>query len=77
MDNIEITPLHLEVRGSKGISFTEGFSTGDMSESGVEIETVWWADDNRLYGGCIDRSEAVQLRDFLNACIDKWAKEVG
>lgn len=67
--------LHLDVRGSEGIDFEEGWQTGNMTESGIEIRTVYYADDKRTYGGCINRQEAKQLRDFLNDCIEKWESE--
>jgi len=73
MDKLQ--PLHIEVRGSHGITFEEGFRTGDMTEGGVLISTVWWADVERLHGGCINRKEAVEIRDFLNRCIEKWGRE--
>ena len=72
---IYVGSLHLDVRGSEGITFIEGWSTGDMKESGIEIDTVWYADRRKAYGGCINRIEATQLRDFLNACISKWDAE--
>lgn len=62
----------VEVRGAHEIKFQEGAKTGDMRKPGVLIETVYWADNKRVYGGCIDRNEAKQLRDFLNGCIDLW-----
>jgi hypothetical protein len=67
--------LKLEVRGSEGIEFQEGWQTGDMTESGVEINTVYYADSKKLYGGCISREEAMQLRDFLNECVALWESE--
>jgi len=66
--------VEFDVRGSEPISFSEGWQTGDMTESGVEIKTVWHS-NKRSYGGCINREEATQLRDFLNECLSKWAKE--
>ncbi len=66
--------IEFDVRGSKPIKFEEGWLTGGMTETGICIATVWYQ-DGRSYGGCIDREEAKQLRDFLNACIDKWDGE--
>lgn len=64
--------LHLNVKGSEGITFMDGGMTGGMTEEGVTIKTVWYAEDNRSYGGCITREDAVSLRDFLSDCISKW-----
>lgn len=66
--------IEFDVRGSCPIKFAEGWATGDMRESGIGIDTVWYQ-DGRRYGGCINREEAIQLRDFLNQCIEKWEKE--
>jgi len=74
-DGLGIQPLYIEVRGSNGITFEEGAMTGDMVNGGVSIGTVWYAEDRRLFGGCINRKEATQIRDFLNKCIEKWEKE--
>jgi hypothetical protein len=74
-EEIIVKPLSIEVRGSEGIDFKEGWSTGDMTESGVEISTVYYADARRKFGGCINREEATQIRDFLNECIAKWEAE--
>ena len=71
----EIDDLHLDVRGSQGIDFSEGWRTGDMTASGVQVSTVWYSDDRRIFGGCIDRAQALQLREFLSACIAKWDAE--
>lgn len=67
--------LSIAVRGSEGIDFREGWSTGDMTEAGVEICTVYHADKREKYGGCINRDETKQIRDFLNTCIEKWENE--
>lgn len=72
MDKLEI---EFNVRGSRPILFKEGSMTGDMTEYGIGIDTVWWNDKER-FGGCIDRKEATQLRDFLNKCIEKWDNEL-
>jgi len=71
-----IESLHIDVRGSKGIDFTEGWRTGGMKKSGVEISTVY-VQGMGVVGGCIDRNEAKQIRDFLNKCIVKWESENG
>ena len=72
---LAVEALHIDVRGSEGITFKEGWRTGNMTDPGVEIDTVWYADKQRAFGGCIDRAEATQIRDWLNACIAKWDKE--
>lgn len=66
--------IEFDVRGSRPILFTEGLKTGNMTEYGIGIDTVWYAGGQR-YGGCIDRNEATELRDFLNKCIDLWSNE--
>jgi len=71
-ENLE---LSLEVRGSEGIDFREGYQTGGMQCGGVEICTVWYAEDRARFGGCIDRDQARQLHRFLGHCIAKWDKE--
>jgi hypothetical protein len=73
MSDTEKLSIEFDVRGSEPIKFSEGWMTGDMEESGVEICTVWYQDGKR-YGGCINREEAEQLRDFLNKCIDVWGR---
>jgi len=79
--NKEPLELRLEVRGSRDIKFQpameikEGWSTGNMSEGGLAIDTVWYAGSG-LAGGCIDRAQTVQLRDFLNRCIELWECEI-
>jgi hypothetical protein len=70
-----IDPLHLEVRGSEGITFSEGWMTGDMTKGGIEIDTVWYAESRASFGGCIDRNEARALHEFLTQCIEKWDAE--
>jgi len=72
---MNIEPLKIKVRGSEGITFMEGVKTGDMTEYGVGIDTVWHS-NKKAYGGCIDRDEATQIRDFLNQCIEKWDAEI-
>lgn len=67
--------MHLAVRGSKGINFQEGCKTGNMTQPGLLIETVYYAENNALYGGCIDRAETKQLYEFLGRCIAKWDSE--
>ena len=67
--------LSLEVRGSNGIDFKEGWQTGDMACGGIGIDTVWYADDRVKAGGCIDRDQARQLHRFLSSCIKKWDAE--
>jgi hypothetical protein len=67
--------LKMEVRGSNGIDFEEGWKTGDMKQGGLNINTVWWTDKNTRIGGCIDRGQVRELRDYLNKCIDKWDNE--
>lgn len=74
-DVLSVEPLHISVRGSNGITFVEGSRTGNMVEFGVQIKTVWYDGDRTAYGGCIDRSEAKQIRDWLNLCIAKWDSE--
>jgi hypothetical protein len=74
-EGVKRLSLKLEVRGSEGIAFQEGWRTGDMTEGGVEISTVYYADSKSLYGGCINREEAIQLRDFLNECVALWESE--
>jgi len=71
-DNLK---LHLDVRGSEGIDFEEGSKTGDMKEYGLSIDTAWYGESRRRYGGCIDRTETKQLRDYLNSVIEKWENE--
>ncbi len=71
----EIKPLHIDVRGSNGINFSEGLMTGNMTEYGISIGTVWWSDNKKIYGGCIDREEAKQIRDWFNLCLKKWENE--
>ena len=66
--------IEFDVRGSSPIKFAEGWKTGNMMQGGIEINTVWFNDKER-YGGCIDRDEAMQLRDFLNECEKKWCEE--
>ena len=63
------------IKGAHEITFEEGWRTGGMTEGGISVKTVYWADDKRVFGGCIDREEARQLRDFLNECLDKWEEE--
>jgi len=75
MSEIIVEPLHLDVRGSEGIYFEEGSMTGNMEKPGLSIDTVWYADERKAFGGCIDREETRQLRDFLNKCIEKWECE--
>jgi len=75
MTEIIVDPLHLDVRGSEGIDLKEGSMTGNMEEFGISINTVWYADQRKAFGGCIDREETRQLRDFLNKCIKKWECE--
>lgn len=70
----KIKPLHIDVRGSHGIDFREGSKTGDMEEYGVSIDTVYHS-GRGIFGGCINRKEATQIRDFLNECIAKWESE--
>ncbi len=65
----------LDVRGSEGITMEEGWSTGDMTQKGLEISTVYYA-DARVLGGCIDRQQTKDLRDFLNRVLDKCEKEL-
>lgn len=72
-ENLE---LSLTVRGSDGIDFKEGWQTGDMASGGVQISTVWYAEDRARFGGCIDRDQARQLHRFLSRCISKWDSEV-
>ena len=67
--------LSLDVRGSNGIDFEEGWQTGNMEEGGVQINTVWYADDRARFGVCIDRDQARQLHRFLGRCIQKWENE--
>jgi len=67
--------LELTVRGSNGIDFEEGWKTGNMKQGGLGINTVWWTDKKIRIGGCIDRDQTRQLRDYLNSCIDKWDDE--
>jgi hypothetical protein len=74
MSGDTIAPIHLDVLGSKGIDFEEGGRTGDMNEPGVIIRTVYWADDDQIYGGCISRDDAMRLLDFLTACSNKWGR---
>ena len=62
--------IRMKVRGSKDIEFIEGSMTGDMEESGISINTQ--EHKGKLYGGCIDRKEVEELRDFLNRCIEGW-----
>ena len=76
-DQIIVNDLSIAVRGSEGIDFREGWKTGDMTESGVGISTVYYADSREKFGGCINRDEATQIRDFLNECIAKWEKQQG
>ena len=64
--------LSLTVLGSEGIDFSEGWETGNMDEPGISINTVWYADDMKKYGGCIDREQARQLHAFLSKCIAYW-----
>ena len=76
----EVKDLSLTVRGSEGIDFIEGSRTGDMTQSGISVNTVWYGDArgkgiNRKLGGCIDRAQALQLRDFINECEAKWKSE--
>ena len=66
--------IEFDVRGSRPIKFEEGWQTGDMTEPGLAIDTVWHEDGIR-YGGCINQKEAIQLRNFLNECIKLWGKE--
>jgi len=72
---VRVDPLYVSVRGSEGITFKEGWSTGNMTAPGVQIDTVWYAEQSRAFGGCIDRAEATQIRDWLNSCIAKWDQE--
>lgn len=74
-NEMTVKPLSIDVRGSEGIDFKEGWSTGDMTESGVEISTVYYAEPKRKFGGCIDRKQAIEIRDFFNNCISKWENE--
>jgi len=67
--------LELTVRGSKGIDFEEGYSTGDMTEGGLAINTCWWVEKQARIGGCLDRGQVRELRDYLNKCISKWDDE--
>jgi len=52
-----------------------GSKTGDMKEYGLSIDTAWYGESRRRYGGCIDRTETKQLRDYLNSVIEKWENE--
>jgi hypothetical protein len=74
-DGVSKPLFKVDVRGAHEITFEEGWRTGGMTEWGVSIKTVYWADNKRIYGGCIDREEAKQLRDFLNECLAKWEEE--
>lgn len=74
-NEIIVKPLSISVRGSEGIDFREGWATGDMTEGGVEISTVYCAKTKQRFGGCIDRGQAIEIRDFLNNCISKWESE--
>ena len=65
--------IKLEVRGALSIQFEEGWRTGDMTEGGLGIDTE--KEQGVYIGGCINREEATQLRDFLNKCILKWKLE--
>jgi len=65
--------IRMEVRGSEYIEFEEGSRTGDMTENGISINTQMH--EGKLYGGCINREETKELRDFLNRCIDIWGNE--
>lgn len=64
----------LDVRGSEGITMEEGCRTGDMTQSGLGICTVYYA-GNGVFGGCIDRKQTRDMRDFLNEVIAKWDAE--
>jgi hypothetical protein len=77
---MKVEDLSLTIRGSEGIDFREGSRTGDMTQSGISVDTVWYGnakgkDINRKFGGCIDREQALQLRDFINECESKWNSE--
>jgi hypothetical protein len=65
--------LKIAVRGSAPIEFGYGGRCGDMVEPGVIISTVWDFSTfpERVYGGCITLEEAMQIRDFLDSCINK------
>ena len=67
-ENLE---LKLEVRGSHGILFKDGGMTGNMKEHGLSIDTVYHSGMG-IFGGCIDRIETRELRDFLNKVIELW-----
>ena len=74
--------LKLTVRGSEDIEFsnmgmdlTEGFSTGDMKQFGLGINTAWCSDMNERLGGCLDREQVRTMRDYLNQVINKWDNE--
>ena len=67
--------LEMTVRGSNGIDLEEGWKTGDMTQGGLGINTVWWTDKKTRIGGCIDREQVRELRDYLNKCIGKWDSE--
>lgn len=67
--------LSLDVRGSNGIKFEEGWRTGNMKVPGLEISTVWDIHRKQVYGGCIDRDETKQLHEYLGKVIAKWDSE--
>lgn len=74
----KIEPLEIEVLGAYPINFKEGVKTGDMENYGLGFDGCYWHEKDgsttRL-GGCIRRSDAVKLRDFLNKCIENWESE--
>jgi len=65
----------LEIKGSTNILFQEGWRTGGMKKPGISIDHIEIKGVGRRIGGCCDRAQAIELRDFLNKCIEKWDKE--
>lgn len=70
---IKLIGIRMKVRGSVDIEFIEGSRTADMTQNGLSINTQ--EINGRLYGGCINREETKELRDFLNECIKLWEDE--
>jgi len=67
--------IQVRVYGSHNLRFTEGWKTGPMTESGIEVCCAKNFDDYAdefEAGGCLSREGARMLRDYLNECIYRW-----
>ena len=73
--------IEFDVRGAEPMLFCHGGRTGNMESEGVHVETVWYGkntlnqDDDRRFGGCMDREQVIAQRDFLNESIEVWENE--